>query len=499
MDRARRVALAVLVVVLSLNAPVGSPARNTLGAAFPVAAVAWPASSLLVSEVETGGASASDEFIELTNAGSSSIDLAGLEIVYVTSSGSTVTRKATWSSPTPLDPGRHFLLANGAGVWAAIADATYSSGLASTGGAIALRAVGGATIDAVGWGDATNGFVEGVAVAAPPAGSSIERRPGGAAGNATDSNDNATDFFLQPLPAPQNRAAPATPDPFAVPTSTPVATAAPSSSPSASTTMASASPSVTPSASTTPSPTPTSAPRLIAEARGLPSGSLTTIAGTLTTTLGALDDQRSAFVQDASAGIALYLDAAAPSSWPAGTTVIATGVVDDRYGQRSLRVAAADVVATGVAGIPVAAPMQTGAGGEGIEGTRVSVVGVTVGAASSLADGTGLLVDDGSGELRVTVTAAALGGLAVPSGTTVSATGPLGQRDSTGTGTAGYRLYATEPGDFLVIATKSTPSPTATASASPPPGSSGAPTPSPTPTATFGSPSPSPSSASSPR
>ena len=141
-----------------------------------------------MSEVQTGGASASDEFAEISNAGPVAVDLTGYELVYATSTGSTVTRKASWSTATILEPGRHLLVANSAGIHAAIADATYSGGFAATGGAIVLRPIGGEPVDAVGWGDASSGFVEGEAAAAPAAGSSIERLPGGALGNGTDTN-----------------------------------------------------------------------------------------------------------------------------------------------------------------------------------------------------------------------------------------------------------------------------------------------------------------------
>jgi hypothetical protein len=50
-----------------------------------------------VAEVVTGGTSASDEYIELANAGPTSLDLSGHEIVYVSASGATVTRKAAWT------------------------------------------------------------------------------------------------------------------------------------------------------------------------------------------------------------------------------------------------------------------------------------------------------------------------------------------------------------------------------------------------------------------
>ena len=67
----------------------------------------------------TGGASASDEFIELYNPTSATLPLEGLEVVYVTSTGATVTRKAAWAAgATGLPSGAHLLIANSAGVFA---------------------------------------------------------------------------------------------------------------------------------------------------------------------------------------------------------------------------------------------------------------------------------------------------------------------------------------------------------------------------------------------
>ena len=91
----------------------------------------------------------------------------------------------------------------------------FSGGLAATGGALVLRPLGGSPIDAVGWGDALNAFVEGGAAAAPTAGSSIERRPGGPLGHGIDSNDNAADFALFDSPTPGSGAI-ALPEPVAV-------------------------------------------------------------------------------------------------------------------------------------------------------------------------------------------------------------------------------------------------------------------------------------------
>ena len=112
MDRARRAGMAALIVVVVVAAP------GWIGGSSALAgAVAWPPSTLVVSEVQTGGASASDEFVEVANQGSAAIDLLGLEVVYATSSGSTVTRKGTWTASQIIEPGRRLLLANSAGVF----------------------------------------------------------------------------------------------------------------------------------------------------------------------------------------------------------------------------------------------------------------------------------------------------------------------------------------------------------------------------------------------
>jgi hypothetical protein len=200
--------VSLLVAGLAILAIVGV-APFPMPPARPASAVAWPVSTgLLVAEVVTGGASASDEFVEIVNAGPSAVDLQDVELVYASSAGTSATRKVSWTASRPLAPGQHLLAANASGTFAAIADATWSSGIAATGGAIALRVIGGSVIDAVGWGDATNAWGEGTAAPAPPASSSIERRPGGVVGNGTDTNVNASDFVVQSSPVARNLASP---------------------------------------------------------------------------------------------------------------------------------------------------------------------------------------------------------------------------------------------------------------------------------------------------
>jgi uncharacterized protein YdeI (BOF family) len=206
--------LVALTLILATFAALVPP---RLDAASP----GWPISNgLLVAEVVTGGVSASDEYVEITNAGPSSADLGGCDLAYVTASGATVTRKATFPGPLPLATGQHLLVANATGIFGPLADFTYSGGLAADGGTIALRRADGTVIDAVGWGTASNSYVEGSVAPAPPPKSSLERRPGGLAGNTQDSNDNAADWFVQPDPVPQSLASSPAPGPTTTPWTT---------------------------------------------------------------------------------------------------------------------------------------------------------------------------------------------------------------------------------------------------------------------------------------
>jgi outer membrane biosynthesis protein TonB len=528
MARVRPAVYAALLFVLLAVASAAAELPRT-PTAVPMAAVAWPPSGgLVVAEVVTGGSSASDEYVELANAGVVPVDLAGLEVAYATSTGTTVTKKAGWTTSLVLAPGQHLLIANSSGAYAAIADAVYSGGLAATGGAVVLRATGGGVIDAVGWGDATNTFVEGAAAAAPAAGQSIERRPGGPDGNTQDANDNSADFTVNASPVAQNLAAGPVPSPSvsAVPSPTPTPTPTPSPTPSPTPTPTpspSPTPSPTPTPTPSPTPTPTPAPTAspseapvesssvppaptptpdpvvpIAAARTLSDGTTAQVQGVLTTALGALESGRTGFVQDATGGLALYLDAAYPQPIPAGTLVRATGVLGSRYGQRTLRVSPADVAILALAGLPAPLEVPTGSAREALEGFRLRVAGTVTGAPSDLADGLGIMVDDGSGEVRVIVAPDALDGMPVASGDAITAVGPLGQRDSSGTGIGGYRLFATLPGEFA-RAPRPSPSPTPTPSPTPSPSASPSDSPSPSPSATpSATPAPTPSPTTAP-
>ena len=94
--------------------------------------------------------------------------------------------------------------------------------------------------------------------------------------------------------------------------------------------------------------------------RALADGSTATIEGVLTTDLGALESARSGFVQDATGGIAIYLDAPFDAPVTAGSRIRATGSVDSRFGQRTLRIDRADVTVLGEQWLPTPLEVRDG-------------------------------------------------------------------------------------------------------------------------------------------
>ena len=226
----------------------------------------------------------------------------------MTSTGATITRRAAWEVGAPSVPaGGHVLIANASGIYASIADATYASGMAATGGSVAIRILGASTaVDAVGWGTTTSSWREGAAAPAPATGASIERLPGGALGSGIDTDDNAADFAERLVPGPQNLASAPTPDPAAATPPPP-----PSETP--------AEPPITPDPTPITTPIPTATPALppatpIAAARVAPDGTTVTIEAV---TLTASDfHDGGGFVADTTEG--------SPSSSPMGRSGLAS-------------------------------------------------------------------------------------------------------------------------------------------------------------------------------
>ena len=449
---------AVVIMLVAIPAAFAYSDSGGRGSALqaPIDAGDDVATHLVISEVMTGGVSASDEFVELYNPTAVELPLDGLELVYVTASGATLTRKATWGTDDPGIPaGGHLLVANESGAFSALADATYAAGLSATGGSVALRVAGDVTaMDAVGWGTAASTWLEGTPSVAPSAQHSLERLPGGAEGSTQDTDDNAADFVDREIPDPQNRAAP--PVPSAGPTPTPVPTDSPTHTP---TPTPMPTPIPTPLFTSTPTPSSVSS---IEAARALANGTAVTIEGVALTDSAFADG--GGFVSDGTGGIAVLLG---DGTFARGDHLRVSGTLDDRYAQRTIRSSADGVLVLGTGAEPTAATASTGSIGELLEGELVEVAGALQGGATVLSGARAFDLDDGSGAIRIYVgDATGLDTAGWTSGLQIRVRGVVGQRDSSGTGTSGYRVMPRDQADLLVQGTP-TPAPTSSPSASP--------------------------------
>jgi hypothetical protein len=191
------------------------------------------------------------------------------------------------------------------------------------------------------------------------------------------------------------------------------------------------------------------------------------------------------FVTDESGGIAVLV---VDGTFDRGQLLSIRGTVDDRYAQRTIRTSVAEIEILGTGLDPEPASASTGSIGETTEGEMVLINGLIDGAPTVLTSGLAFEVDDGSGAVRVLVgpdTGIDASGW-LP-GAEVTTIGIAGQRDSSGTGTAGYRVMPRDPADVLLVVAPptptpspsptSTPAPTATASPSPTSGPSSTPQP----------------------
>jgi hypothetical protein len=192
--------------------------------ALLLAAPAAPASSsgIVVSQVYAGGgnsgASFTNDFVELFNAGSSSVSIDGWTVQYASAAGTSWQATALAGS---IAPGRYFLvqLASGGSTGAALPapDATGTSNLAQSGGKVAIvtdstalscgASAGscstvGSIADLVGYGSAADH--EGAAAAPSVSSTTAALRAGG---GCTDSDSNADDFTADP-PTPRNSSSP---------------------------------------------------------------------------------------------------------------------------------------------------------------------------------------------------------------------------------------------------------------------------------------------------
>lgn len=155
-------------------------------------------STLVISQFQAGGGTANDEFIELHNISANNVDLNGYRVVYRPASTTTELTFAAWTTSTIVPPGGYYLIASTAYDGGVAPNITYdpavcACSMGANGGGLAIRqgAVNtGTIIDSVGWGTATNIFVETAVTAAPANNDSRARLANG----CQDTDNNSNDF-----------------------------------------------------------------------------------------------------------------------------------------------------------------------------------------------------------------------------------------------------------------------------------------------------------------
>ena len=163
---------------------------------------------IIINEIQAAGTSANDEFIELYNPSSSSVDISKWSIQYRGGSGASYYKK-NFEDKNIISAGGYFLIAHsGAGNYAGTEpyDMSWSQSLSSTGGTIFLvnnqnSLVSGADasiVDKVGYGASSD--YEKASAKNPNNVQSIGRLDG------KDTDDNSQDFTIQdPSPGKENK------------------------------------------------------------------------------------------------------------------------------------------------------------------------------------------------------------------------------------------------------------------------------------------------------
>ena len=114
-----------------------------------------------VNEFSTGVTSAAtNEFVELYNAGTTAVDVGGYKVVYRSATGSSDTTLATLPTGTSLAPGAFYLLGGSGYAGSVPDDQSFGTSIASTGGSLGVKTATGTLTDAVAYGTAANGLGE---------------------------------------------------------------------------------------------------------------------------------------------------------------------------------------------------------------------------------------------------------------------------------------------------------------------------------------------------
>lgn len=164
------------------------------------------ASGVVISEFRVGGtAGGSDEFVELVNGSTASVDVSGWKLRACASGSGALSDRTTIPAGTTLPAGGRYLFANSSGYSGGVAaDRTYTTGIANSGkSGLRLTTASGATVD--GAGTTSSPCREGTGVSLSPVSTNGDSYHRAGTAQATDTDSNAADLTVA-APAPQNAA-----------------------------------------------------------------------------------------------------------------------------------------------------------------------------------------------------------------------------------------------------------------------------------------------------
>ena len=245
-------------------------------------------SNVVISQIQTAGLAANDEFVELYNPTQTAINLASWRLDRRTASLSATPAILVASLSGSIAPQGYFLITSNESLASGSADKLYSNTtnhIASNNTVILYNDAGQTVVDKVGLGTAQDNETADF-TPNPSPGQSIIRKAsidstaqtlslGGSEatfGNGFDTDNNSTNFVLLPTSLPRNSKSPKavpTPTPTLIPTATPTPTLKPTTIPTATplptatptpTLKPTATPTLKPTATPTTTPTPTQIP-----------------------------------------------------------------------------------------------------------------------------------------------------------------------------------------------------------------------------------------------
>jgi hypothetical protein len=209
-----------ILLITVLCGGMAAPAGNVRAAPQRQAAI-----DLVISEFRfRGSGGGADEFIEIYNPTTSTINLNGWQIRGSNNSGSSGPRY-TFSQDVFLYSGQHYLISHTSYNDSVTPNATYGSGITDDGG-IALVRPDSSIADQVGLSSGSL-YKEGTILTSLTANTdqSYERSLGGLSDSCVDNDDNSTDFLLINPSNPQNASSPLSLCGVILPTPTPTGTA----------------------------------------------------------------------------------------------------------------------------------------------------------------------------------------------------------------------------------------------------------------------------------